>query len=140
MVPLFLRGGAAVPPPCSILARLEVVRRLGGFVEWARGLYEDQMFYAKIGLNAPVFVAGACWDLYRQHGGSLSQSASRAEERAGRKVFLDWLETYLSERGVEERQVWRALRQEKWRVRHPLPARLLRMPGRLVRRARRASA
>ena len=129
----FLTGRAAVPCPCSVLARRDVIRHLGGFTDSIRNTYEDQVFYAKMCLHAPVFVAGACWDLYRQHAGSATAVAQGAQERAWRESFLDWLAAYLREQDVRDPSLWRALRRERWKLRHPRWARLVRRVGRLGR-------
>lgn len=135
LVPLYLQGRVAVPCTCSVLARREVVEAVGGFEESARAPYGDQIFYAKFCLRAAVLVVGACWDLYRQRDTSLSHSASAEQEREHRKAYLEWLEGYLTDQAIEEPSVWRALREEQWKCRHPLLARSLRARRRLVRRA-----
>jgi hypothetical protein len=128
----------AVPCTCSILARREVVQSVGGFEESARAPYGDQIFYAKMCLSSAVLVMGACWDLYRQRGASLSHSPSVDEGREHRRSYLEWLEGYLTRQGIQEEAVWRALRREQWKNRHPALARSLRVPRRLARRVRRA--
>lgn len=140
LLPLYLEGRAAVPCTCSILARRAVVQEVSGFVESARGLYEDQLFYAKMCLRAPVVVVPECWDLYRQHDESLCNRASREELRSSRTEFLSWLESYLTERGVESPAVWRALHGEQWKSRHPALARVRRTTRRLTRHTGRAAS
>ena len=125
LLPLFLRDKAAVPS--GVLARREIVERVGGFEDGFRGEYEDQVFCAKICLNAPVFASGQCWYRYRQHPDSCVLRGQRTgETHAARLRFLNWLATYLSEQKVRERRVWRALELEFWRYRHPRAFRLLR--------------
>ena len=125
LLPLFLRDKAAVPS--GVLARREIVERVGGFEDGFRGEYEDQVFCAKICLNAPVFASGQCWYRYRQHPDSCVLRGQRTgETHAARLRFLNWLATYLSEQKVRERRVWRALGLEFWRYRHPRAFRLLR--------------
>lgn len=138
LLPLFLSGRVAVPCTCSVMVRLPLARSVGGFEAAARGLYADQRFYAKICLTTPVLVSAACWDLYRQHGGSRCHSASPEELREHRQNFLDWVDTYLSARGIRDPLVWRALRRERWKLRHPALARAARTGRRLRARARRA--
>ena len=58
---------AITPAPSDVLLRHQIVKRLGGFEDSFRGIYEDQVFFAKICLKAPVFVSGECWDRHRQH-------------------------------------------------------------------------
>lgn len=123
LLPLFLRGKAAVPPPSSIILRRKVVEGIGGFEEGFLGLYmifEDQAFYAKICIAAPVFVSNQCWDKYRQHPDS---SCSTAAKKAGqihyaRLIYLEWAAAYLSKQRCENIKVWLALKRELWLYRH----------------------
>lgn len=128
---LFLRGKAEPPGTCSVLVRREAIERVGGFVDHFRGMYEDQAFFYKLCLRAPVFVESGRWDRYRQHPDSACAiSRSVGEYAPGRpnpalQVFLDWLEAYLTEQGVADRGVWKALRAALWPYRHPILYRLL---------------
>ena len=114
----FITGRAAVPSPCSVMARTSAVRDIGGFEEDFPGMYEDQVFFTKMCMTHPVYVSDTCLDWYRQH----PESISRAHERAGtliraRRRFLDWLATELERRGVEDADVWEAVRRETWKAR-----------------------
>lgn len=120
LLPRFLTGRAAVPCMCSVFLRREIVERVGGLESAFRGLYEDQVLYAKVSLEAPIYVAGACWDRYRQHPDAMTAVARRGRrERDARLVYLEWLRKYLVERGVADREVWRAVQGELWLGRHP---------------------
>lgn len=145
----FLRQEAAIPSPCSILVRREVIERIGGFEESFRGIYnvyEDQTFYAKICLKAPVFVSSECCDKYRQHANSsCSVSEKTGQEFAARRFFLNWLTRYLAEQGVKSPLIWQELQREIKQFRHPIIDRRLRharalldqMRGPLIQIARR---
>lgn len=137
LMPLYLRGLASVPCPCSVMVRRQPIVDLGGFVESARNVYEDQYFYAKVCLELPVYVASRCWDRYRQHSGSQMGTLTPATDRASRRLFLDWLETYLEARGFEDEGVWRALHIERWKLAHPRAGRAIRVADRLAHRGRR---
>jgi glycosyltransferase involved in cell wall biosynthesis len=116
----FFAQDAAIPGPTDVLVRREAIEQVGGFEEEFRGAYEDEVFYAKICLNAPVFAVDTCWDRYRQHPGSSNSVVERSgEEYATRVVFLTWLASYLTEQGVKDSEMLRALRKELWRCRHP---------------------
>jgi glycosyltransferase involved in cell wall biosynthesis len=118
LLPLFLRDKAAVPS--GVLVRRGVVESVGGFEDQFRGEYEDQVFCAKICLEAPVFAAGRCWYRYRQHPEScVLRGQQTGETHAARLRFLNWLGGYLTERKVRDRALWRALELELWRYRHP---------------------
>lgn len=134
LVPLFLRGRVAVPCPSAVAARRAAVERVGGFMETAPRPNEDQFFFAKMSLHFPVLVSGRCWALYRQHGGSVSDPVSITERRGNRKTYLNWLEAYALEQGIEDRSLRLAISRELWNLRHPVSARVLRTGRRLVRR------
>jgi glycosyltransferase involved in cell wall biosynthesis len=119
LLPLFLHGDAAVPCTCSVLVRRQALEQTGGFEVRFRHLYEDQVFYAKVCLELPVFVSDRCWDKYRQYPGSACATADATRERAARIEFLRWLESYLSARGQVGGVVWKAVRNELWSSRLP---------------------
>ena len=113
LLPLYLRGLAAVPCTCSILIRREIFDEIGGFEDSFRAMYEDQAFYAKVCLATPILVADVCWDRYRQHPTSMCSVAERTgQERAARLAFLHWLEGYITERRINNHELWAALREE----------------------------
>jgi hypothetical protein len=125
----FLSRRAAAPS--GMMVRAGVLRRLGGFVEEFRGMYEDQAFCAKVCLDHPVVTTAVCSYRYRQHPGSSSAAADQSGvPDFGRRTFLAWLAGYLDGRGVVSGPVRDALRREQWWVDHP------RLHG-AVRRARR---
>ncbi|TMA78857.1 MAG: hypothetical protein E6J74_41265 [Deltaproteobacteria bacterium] len=68
LIPLFfLTQQAAIPNPSSILARRQIVKEVNGFDEALGYYYEDQAFYAKVGLKGSVLATSECWERYRQH-------------------------------------------------------------------------
>jgi glycosyltransferase involved in cell wall biosynthesis len=116
---LFLKGKAAIPCPCSILVRRDIVQKVGGFVKEFRGVIDDQVFYAKICLNTPVFAVDECWDYYRQH----SASTTAVIEKAGMIYsyhlrYLNWLSDYLKnfeiDEGLKYIELWNTIYQEIW--------------------------
>ena len=121
LLPLFLRGKAAVPCTCSILVRRSVIGQIGGFDEAGpKNIYEDQAFYAMVCLKTPVYVSNTSWDLYRQHpDASMAIAHQTRQERAAREFFLEWLDGYLKKQEVNDVEVWQALRRELWRIHHP---------------------
>ena len=125
LLPLFLRDKAAVPS--GILVRRQIVERVGGFEDAFRGEYEDQVFCAKICLQAPVFASGRCWYRYRQHPDACVVAGQRSGETyAARLRFLTWLKGHVTAQNIRDREVLRALALELWPYRHPLAFRLLR--------------
>ena len=116
---------AAFPCTSSVIVRRRVVEVTGGFEEEFPRLYDDQAFFAKVLLATPIYVAGNCWDLYRQHPQSTMVAEARAGDfhpelpHRGRYIFLQWLERYLVGRGLQGTEVWQALQRQLWLYRHP---------------------
>lgn len=118
LLTMFLQNRA--PVPLGALMRRELLERLGGYEEAFLDLYEDQTLYAKICLEAPVYVARGYWYRYRQYPESITQVGARnGHDRLTRQDFLLWLESYLTRKGVDDRELWSALRREFWPYRHP---------------------
>jgi glycosyltransferase involved in cell wall biosynthesis len=125
LLPLFWRGEAAVPSPCDIMVRREVIEGVGGFEEAFRSLYEDQVFYAKVCLKVPVFVSDQCWDRYRQHQESACAVAGKTGlNHSAHLTFLNWVEEYLSQQGVKDAEVREALQKKLRPYRQPILRRL----------------
>jgi glycosyltransferase involved in cell wall biosynthesis len=126
-----IRQQVMIPCPSSIVVRTDAARAVGGFGEGVTNLYEDQAFYAKLGLSGVILACDEVWDRYRIHRASVLGKASADRAVAARKQFLEWLEDYLSGQGVCSGDVRRALRVERWAADHPRGARLLRILRRL---------
>jgi glycosyltransferase involved in cell wall biosynthesis len=100
---LLVRNRAQTPTTLGAMFRRSLVERIGGFVESFRGMFEDQVFFAKVHLAAATYVDDRTWARYRQHERSCSaRAAGSADELAARKVFLDWLDAYTREQGRSE--------------------------------------
>ena len=133
----FLRRRAAAPS--GMLVRAGVLRRVGGFVEAFRGMYEDQAFCAKLCLLHPVITAATCSYRYRQHPASSSAAADRSGEYDfGRRAFLDWLGGYLDAQGVRGGPVREAWRRERWWSDHPRLSAAARRARRWLRKVSRS--
>jgi glycosyltransferase involved in cell wall biosynthesis len=131
LLTLFLQGRAVTPCPSDILVRRSDALRVGGFEDSFRGLYEDQVFCAKVCLDAPVFVSTECWDRYRQHPESCSSTArSTSHHAVARLAYLKWLEKFLTSKRIEVPELWQALRDRQSRYRASSPDGLV---GRLWR-------
>ena len=95
----FLADESMTPCTCTVLVRTAVARALGGFASEFRGLYDDQVFYAKLALRETVAVSTRCVARYRQHALSCCAVArERSTEAETRAHFLAWLREY--ERGL----------------------------------------
>lgn len=121
--------------PSGILARQEVIQRVGGFEDAFRSLYEDNAFLAKVCLREPVFASSRCWYRYRKHStASCAVAVDTGQYLSARLTFLSWVEQYLVREGVDDAAIWRALREELRPYRRPLWHRILARTRQLAQR------
>jgi hypothetical protein len=110
-------GAATAPCPSDLMLRRAAVERIGGFEEAFRGmyqLYDDQTFLAKMYLNEPVYVAGKCWDRYRQHPDQcVSVVRDAGQQHTVRLAFLRWLAEYFYAHGVGDTELWKLLQEKQ---------------------------
>jgi glycosyltransferase involved in cell wall biosynthesis len=139
LLPHLLRNTCVEPFPSSILVRRPAIDRVGGFEERFRGIFEDQVLFAKLCLSSPVYVASDCWHRYRRHPDSVCATVWRTGQyHAAWLTFLAWLAGYLWRRRVRDGDVWTVLRRELGPYPHPVVYRLTARARRLVPRAGRA--
>jgi glycosyltransferase involved in cell wall biosynthesis/SAM-dependent methyltransferase len=119
LVTLYLRtGGSAVPGICTLLVRRDAAKATGGFDDRFRGVFEDQVFLARIGLRHSVLVTDDATARYRQHADSCCAEAQLSGDydperpSPSRGRYLAWLEELVREHGCDDRELWRALRRE----------------------------
>jgi hypothetical protein len=102
------------------MVRHNVASSVGGFVEEShryRGLYDDQFFYVKVGLEVPVLAADRLLCKYRQH----PEATTHVEYEAGRHTsarlhWLSWIGDYLFEHEIEDVGIWKLLHEEQSRT------------------------
>jgi glycosyltransferase involved in cell wall biosynthesis/SAM-dependent methyltransferase len=125
LLKILLSGNGSAPCVCSVLIRRETISRVGGFEDSFRGIYEDQVFFAKVCLNVPVFVVDQYWAKYRQHDESACAVAlTTAELKFGapsptRYAFLTWLKSYLAQRPQLDLAIMSLLERELEQYREP---------------------
>lgn len=135
MLTLWLAERIPAPWPGSVLLRRDTVEAVGGFEDDFRNAFEDQVFFSKICLHAPAYLARASWARYRRHRNSFSAVMNRADETDRAALsYLEWLRTYLDSRGISDPALRRALRIRTRRHRHP---RIVKVAGRAKRWIRR---
>jgi len=125
---LLLQRKVIIQTPSCILVRRETMERIGGFEEVFQGdlqVTEDQVFNAKICLEAPVIVVREFFEKYRQHPDSCCFVAKSSGRYKVRLTYLKWLEQYLLDKGVKDIKLWKALRREFLPYNHPWLYRLL---------------
>ena len=93
---ILLENKAQTPTVCNAIFRRSLLGKIGGFENSFRGMFEDQVFFAKALLNAPVYVDSRVWARYRQHDKSSSASSdAHGDTLLARLRFLKWLKRYV---------------------------------------------
>jgi glycosyltransferase involved in cell wall biosynthesis len=124
-------GELHAPCPSDVMLRRTLVENGCTFDEGFSSKiepYEDQAFFAKVYLMAPVFFSRRVWTNYRQHQESCVSIAVRTGLYGRRRrEFLDWLAAYLQETpGPVTKALMRKLAVARWQTAHPRIGRLLR--------------
>jgi glycosyltransferase involved in cell wall biosynthesis len=95
----FLRDEAMTPCTGSVMVRRSAFDACGGFEEQFKGLFDDQVLYAKICFGNEIYVTSQELSMYRKHDNSCcSRAVSGEREAAERRRFMDWLAAYRKER------------------------------------------
>ena len=85
----------APPSNCASLFRTEFVRRIGGWESSFKGLFEDQVFWAKACTLGAAYIDDQCVARYRMHPDSSCYVALReGAYHDSRKRYLEWVEAY----------------------------------------------
>ena len=128
---LYPLGTGDAPCPSDVLVRRALVDRVGGFEEHFTGprqMYEDQGFFAKCYLDAPVYFSGRTWLDYRRHDDSCIETVVRDGRYSEvRSYFLDWFATYVDQREfIGKDAVRQAIQRARQNLALPRPVRRLR--------------
>jgi hypothetical protein len=137
---LFLRclsGLAAVPCPCSFMARTEAVIAIGGWDNEFASIYDDQVFFSKLFLWYPIYISTGCLDYYRQHPDSwCHQTAATGRLKEERVAYLERLAAYIASFEGTDPRLSRAVDKELQYCRHPERLRWLPLERYVTRKAR----
>jgi glycosyltransferase involved in cell wall biosynthesis len=124
-VALYGERRAAAPGGSDLVFRCDVARRLGGYPDELRRVFEDQAFLVKLSLEEAGFVSSRCWTRYRQHPDSAMAkwAASPGDEW---ERFVEWIDAYVDTRSSLGSEARRAARRAIFGLRHPKVGRALR--------------
>jgi glycosyltransferase involved in cell wall biosynthesis len=129
--------GATAPGTCSLTVRRDAYLAVGGCEESFRDLYEDQVFVSKLYLEYPVFVMPDVLARYRRHGRSLVGRIGEDALYAVRQPYLEWVATYVRQRGIADARVHGALRRALFEYRRPRLWAIRQLPANVLRELRR---
>jgi glycosyltransferase involved in cell wall biosynthesis len=109
----FLEREINMPCMGSMLMRRAAALAFGGWEDEFRGLFEDQVFFAKLCATNRVLATNDCLDKYRQHHDSTCAVGLRTGQLAhARKDFHEWLGRFLKSQGLEGSPTWNAFTHE----------------------------
>jgi glycosyltransferase involved in cell wall biosynthesis len=133
----YLDDPNTLPCNCGALIRTSAIQQVGGFEPTFRGLYEDQVFFAKLAANHPILVSDECHARYRRHSGSACGRADPIEVQRAYRSYLEWLRRYTIQNGLNSGPIRGALSRELWLTRFLWMGRLRNGVRRLLRKVRR---
>lgn len=94
-----VRNEHQTPTTCNALLRRSAVDAVGGFEPTFEGMFEDQVFFAKVLLRFPVYVSDRCWAKYRQHTASNSARSAAGTTYEHHLRYLRWLRAHPGDGG-----------------------------------------
>lgn len=112
-------GNRLTTSQSGYMIRRDFAFRLGGFESEFRMLFEDLLFLTKIFFEGTVYVSSQCFDKYRQHCRSSSNTATRPEWNASKVQYLKWLQDYLDGQGFEDSAIRKSVRHQIFRLKYP---------------------
>ena len=116
----FLGEEIPIPCPSDVMVRRHAALEGGAFEDSFRRIFTDQVFFAKLCLRWPVFVAGKSWFKYRKHPDSAVALMKKNKQlRKARRAYLDWLARYLDDQEIANPAIQNAIRNARFRCRFP---------------------
>jgi len=87
---------------CDVLLWRDQVARLGGYEDRFAGMYEDQVFHAKLCSASSLYVDDVAVYRYRQHAESCTSRAHASGATVeARRQFLEWLDQFLAQADLD---------------------------------------
>ena len=126
---------------CGLVVTKKLLDKIGGFDENFTGknqLYEDQVLFVKLYLHANVYVSSKCNNFYRQRPDSLMHGLyTEGYSFEGKLFFLNWLKAYLEKNSINDKNIYRALKNAYMPYRYPLLYKFLKKIKSLLEKAKR---
>lgn len=108
-----IAGGRKPGMNCVILKR-DFAKKTALFEEDYTHVGEDQVFWTKVSLYGSVYVTDEVFAKYRQHPASTCAVETQdGKDFQSLDIFLNWLENYMLEKNVDNKDLWNALRRFK---------------------------
>ncbi len=103
-----LEDESFAPCMCTVVVRTAAARAVKGFEDEFHGLYDDQIFHAKLSSQFPVFAHGVCTARYRQHATSCCAKASRQTQvRVLEQArFAAWVRSLRTKESTSTEKSW----------------------------------
>jgi glycosyltransferase involved in cell wall biosynthesis len=108
---LLMRNKAQNPTTCNAMMRLSAARHVGGFADEFRGMFEDQVFFARLLLEFPAYVDERIWARYRIHSRSCSTNSTARKVYEIRRHFLSAIGSHVRQRNLGS---WRVTLSLAW--------------------------
>ncbi len=100
-LPWFLQDESLTPCTCAVMIRSAVAQRLHAFEAPFSGMYDDQVFYAKVALHHRILVDTEVVARYRRHADSCcAKGQGTIVQTDCRELFLLWLRGYAEQNGI----------------------------------------
>lgn len=100
-LPWFLQDEELTPCTCAVMVRTDIAHELNAFEAPFSGMYDDQVFYAKVALHHRILVDTEVVARYRRHAESCcAKGVGTAVQMDCRELFLLWLREYAEENGI----------------------------------------
>ncbi|MBX2993080.1 MAG: glycosyltransferase family 2 protein [Bacteroidetes bacterium] len=112
----------------DVMVRRDIVNTVGGYEDAFRGMYEDQVFHAKLCLRYHGYISSASWYRYRQHPASMCSAVGVQGWAVTRLQFLQWLKSYMIASDIHDEDVSLLMQQQLktiWHARHPTASRIV---------------
>jgi hypothetical protein len=111
---------------CDLVISRRAAELVGGYEPEFRGMYEDQVFHAKVLATSPALVTSTWWYRYRQHAEACTTASHRAgAHRPARLRYLRWLRGRLRSTGDGQPELQRVVRSHLRRARYPRVVRVV---------------